>query len=322
MPWMSTMLSSTPRLRRRCGAAACARNSGACRLVPIRSCHCSSVMLPSGVRIEARGVVDQQIQAAEAITGVARPSARSCARSHRSARSTSALPLRARFELLGEPLRLLERAVTVNHDIGTLGMQCARDLGADAPRRRRSRARSGRPGDRQLFMGAAYDVWREFLNVAAAQPRASAACGGGRGRACARRSRRRAAGWRSMITCGWCCTRPVWATTRPAASSSAPAGTSSPPRSYRALFARCLAVQCAALLQTVGGDVLELGAGTGRLAIGAARAPGRTRAAAGSLLHPGSQCRSARAPGRGRSGAARRAARDALHGSRRCLRYP
>ncbi|HXR19094.1 MAG TPA: SAM-dependent methyltransferase [Steroidobacteraceae bacterium] len=34
------------------------------------------------------------------------------------------------------------------------------------------------------------------------------------------------------------------------------------------LYAHCMAVQCAALLQTVGGDVLELGAGTGRFATG------------------------------------------------------
>jgi SAM-dependent MidA family methyltransferase len=34
------------------------------------------------------------------------------------------------------------------------------------------------------------------------------------------------------------------------------------------LYARCLASQCAPVLRAVGGDVLELGAGTGRLAVG------------------------------------------------------
>jgi SAM-dependent MidA family methyltransferase len=34
------------------------------------------------------------------------------------------------------------------------------------------------------------------------------------------------------------------------------------------LYAHCVAAQCAALLQSVGGDVLELGAGTGRFATG------------------------------------------------------
>src|SRR3989441_9998538 len=40
-----------------------------------------------------------------------------------------------------------------------------------------------------------------------------------------------------------------------------------------ALFGRCLARQCAEILEHTGGGVLELGAGTGRVAAGRLRAP-------------------------------------------------
>jgi hypothetical protein len=47
--WMSVMLTIAPSVLRKCGAAACARKSGALTLVPIRLCHTSSVISPTGV---------------------------------------------------------------------------------------------------------------------------------------------------------------------------------------------------------------------------------------------------------------------------------
>ena len=47
------------------GAAACARNSGARRLVPIRSSHASGVIAPIGRRVERRRVVDDRVEPAE-----------------------------------------------------------------------------------------------------------------------------------------------------------------------------------------------------------------------------------------------------------------
>ena len=53
------------RLLRARGAAACAMNSGARRLAPIRSSQSSTVISPTGVWKNARSVVDQRVEPAE-----------------------------------------------------------------------------------------------------------------------------------------------------------------------------------------------------------------------------------------------------------------
>ena len=63
--WMSAILTIAPCAFFSAGAAACARNSGARRLVPIRSSHASGVIAPIGVGIERRGIVDERIEPAE-----------------------------------------------------------------------------------------------------------------------------------------------------------------------------------------------------------------------------------------------------------------
>ena len=57
-----------------------------------------------------------------------------------------------------------------------------------------------------------------------------------------------------------------WVTTAPAASSSARGGDFVTAPEVSELFGRCVARQCAQVLADTGGQILELGAGTGRLA--------------------------------------------------------
>ena len=59
------MLTIAPCALRSAGAAACARNSGARRLVPIRSSQSATVISPTGVWKERRRVVDQGVEPAE-----------------------------------------------------------------------------------------------------------------------------------------------------------------------------------------------------------------------------------------------------------------
>ena len=56
------------------------------------------------------------------------------------------------------------------------------------------------------------------------------------------------------------------------------------------LFSRCVARQCADVLAATGGDILELGAGTGRMAACHPAVPGSDRRVAGTVRHPRSQC--------------------------------
>ena len=69
-----------------------------------------------------------------------------------------------------------------------------------------------------------------------------------------------------MSTCSRCCTRRGSATTAPARSKFGAAGDFTTAPELSPLFGRCLARAAAPIVGATGGDVLEFGAGSGRLA--------------------------------------------------------
>ena len=89
-----------------------------------------------------------------------------------------------------------------------------------------------------------------------------------------------------------------WVTTVPEVPRSAPAVTSSPRRRFRTCSVVVSRRQCAQVLSVTGGEILELGAGTGRMAARRARVARGGGGAAGPVLHTRSERRSRRAPAR------------------------
>ena len=130
---MSIILIMSPRCARRLGAAACDKNSGAFRLLPTRSSHCGSVIRPIGVAIKTRGVIDQNVQAAEFEQG----------RRDQFLRRVGAQKMRGKDggRVLAHAVEFVRqgnggcgRRAVVNENIGAGRVQRARDLGADAAR--------------------------------------------------------------------------------------------------------------------------------------------------------------------------------------------
>ena len=267
------MLSTSPALRRSSGAAAWARNSGARRLVPIRSSHCAGGDAAERRRIEGRGVVDQQMQRAEALAWLARSAPADARSSSRSAGDDGRRAGPRSFELRGQQLR--PRCSERWQWITTLAPAACSARTMAAPTRRAppvtsavcpARGALGHQACRVYSlaaMGAAYDGRRCRLNAAALQPEE------------ARHSRRRAAGGQAAISRAWrlAAVRRVSAHGAVCAGAGllqrrqrqvrTPAAISSRRRSCPALFGRCVARQCAEILQLIGGGMLELGAGSG-----------------------------------------------------------
>ena len=80
------------------------------------------------------------------------------------------------------------------------------------------------------------------------------------------------------------------------------------------LFSRCLARQCADVLQVTGGEILELGAGSGRMAADVLTELAAIDSPAGALLHPRSERGSRRAPARAHRTSCRASSRRACSG--------
>ena len=101
-----------------------------------------------------------------------------------------------------------------------------------------------------------------------------------------------------MPGCGSRCTRPASGYYSAGATKLGGGGDFVTAPEISSLFSRCLARQCADVLRDTGGDVLELGAGSGRMAADMLTELAALECAAGAIPHPRSQRGSRRAPAR------------------------
>ena len=99
-------------------------------------------------------------------------------------------------------------------------------------------------------------------------------------------------------------------TTAPAPPSSAASGDFVTAPEIGSLFSRCLARQCADVLRVTGGDILELGAGSGRMAADVLPELAALDCLPDALLHPRSERGPRRAPACAHRGTAGASSRD------------
>ena len=228
-------------------------------------------------RIERRGVVDQDIEAAEGAGRGCHQRRQLCDLQQIALRERRGARARG-VQLARQGGRVVRGAAVVQHHIRTRRVQRARDGGADASRGAGDECRLARERAARCAVPRGPDrvyaaSWTAIMTASAARsmlpplsPEERRHSGVARRAYPRTNSPPPAAGCPSSASWSWRCMRRGWVTTARAASRSAPAATSSPPPRCPTLFSRCVARQCAQVLAVTGGGILELGAGTGRMA--------------------------------------------------------
>ncbi len=218
-----------------------------------------------------------------------------------------------RIQLLRQRRGIVGGAAVVQHHVGAGRDAACRAIAAPTRRARAgnehglvaergSDVLAGSSGGVSCAMGADYDgiAAHSMLPALSAEERAPQPRAWPR--TSAPRSQPRAAGCRSSASWSWRSTRPGSVITAPAAAKLGAGGDFVTAPEVSDLFGRCLARQCAAVLRLhAAGEILELGAGTGRMAAALLTRARRAGRAAGALRDP----RGERRPRRAAAGAPR-----------------